>query len=335
MKRTDARSSRVRRIAVVVFVAAALLTVLFGFRTYHSFLLLRSAYAAGAPMTSSVRPWMTLSYVAATYRTPEATLIERLGLPGGTDPKTSVKSLAERAGMSPLDYTQRVQRAISNVAPDVSSVRSGEHSGWVGAVGAAALTALLTYGYPVLGLMLLLGAIGLPLPDGLATIVAGSLAAQGRMKWRWAATIAVTASVLGDVVGYGVGRMLSGAALERHGRWFGYTAARRARVETLFDQWGSLTVLLTRTLVSYLSSVVSLLAGVSHYRLTEFVVLAVIGRLMWTSAYLGLGYVIGADLETTAGFLTNLSGMLVSLAGLAGSGLVASGWSWRSPGHVV
>jgi membrane protein DedA with SNARE-associated domain len=94
-------------------------------------------------------------------------------------------------------------------------------------------------------------------------------------------------------------------------------------------------VLLTRTLVSYLSSVVSLLAGVSRYRLTEFVVLAVIGRLMWTSAYLGLGYVIGADLEATAGFLTNLSGMLVSLAGLAGSGLVASGWSWRSPGHVV
>lgn len=333
MKRRDARSNRARRIAAVLLVVAALATVLFGFRTYHSFLLLRSAYAAGAPMTSSVRPWMTLGYVAGTYRVPGATLSARLGLPAGTDPKTSLKSLAEQAGVSPLDYTGRVQRAIGNVA-DVSSVRSSEHSGWVGTIGDAALTALLTYGYPVLGLMLLLGAIGLPLPDGLATVVAGSLAAQGRMQWPWAATIVVTASVVGDLIGYGVGRMLGGAALERHGRWLGYTAGRRARVETLFDRWGSLTVLLTRTLVSYLSSVVSLLAGVSRYRLTEFMVLAMVGRVMWTAAYLGLGYAIGADLEAAAGFLANLSGLFVSSAVLAGTGLVASGWSWRSRGLV-
>jgi hypothetical protein len=52
----------------------------FGLRTYGSFMLLRSAYEAGAPMTSSIRPWMTLQYVATTYRTSNAALIERLGL---------------------------------------------------------------------------------------------------------------------------------------------------------------------------------------------------------------------------------------------------------------
>ena len=57
----------VRRIAVVVFVITALLTVLCGLRTYGSFLLLRSAYAVGVPMTSSIRPWMTLNYFAAAY----------------------------------------------------------------------------------------------------------------------------------------------------------------------------------------------------------------------------------------------------------------------------
>jgi membrane protein DedA with SNARE-associated domain len=53
--------------------------------------------------------------------------------------------------------------------------------------------------------------------------------------------------------------------------------------------------------------------------------IAVVGRVMWTSAYLGLGYVIGASLEAATGFLTNLSGFLLSLTVLAGSGLVASG----------
>ena len=44
---------------------------------------------------------------------------------------------------------------------------------------------------------------------------------------------------------------------------------------------------------------------------------------MWTSAYLGLGYVIGTDLEAAAGFLTNLSGLLVMLVLLGGSALMA------------
>jgi membrane protein DedA with SNARE-associated domain len=330
MKRRGTRSRGMRQIAVVGCLVAALPTVVFGFRAYHSFLFLRSAYAAGAPTTSSVRPWMTLRYIAAVYRTSDAALIERLGLPAGTESGVSLKSLAEREGISPLDYTQRVQRAIAKVAPDGGSDQPGEKSGRLGAIGDAALTALLTYGYAVLGLTLLLGAIGLPLPDGIATIVAGSLAAQGRMQWAWAATIVVIASVLGDVVGYGVGRILGEGVLERYGRWFGYTAMRRSRVEMLFDQWGSLMVLLTRTLVSYLSSVASLLAGLSHYRLTEFLVFAVIGRVMWTSAYLGLGYAIGGDLEAAAGFLKNVSGMLISSALLVGAGVVAFGPSFRS-----
>jgi hypothetical protein len=38
---------------------------------------------------------------------------------------------------------------------------------------------------------------------------------------------------------------------------------------------------------------------------------------------LGLGYSVGSDLEAAAGFLTNLSLFLVSLAALVASGLAA------------
>src|SRR3990172_4520002 len=222
-KQTSPRSKWVRRVAGVVFVIAALPTTLFGLRTYGSFLLLRSAYEAGAPRTSSIRPWMTLSYVAATYRTSAAALIEHLGLTSETAPNTSLKSLADQVGLSPASYPQRVQRAIADIAPHVRSDRANGNSGWLGAIGDEVLTALLVYGYPVLGVTLLLGAVGFPLPDGVATTVAGSLASQGRMDWFWAATITVTASILGDAVGYGLGRLVSRELLERHGHWFGYT----------------------------------------------------------------------------------------------------------------
>jgi membrane-associated protein len=324
-KQITPKSNRVRRMATVVFLIATVSTVFFGFRTYGSFRLLRSAYDAGAPMTSSIRAWMTLKYVAATYRTPDAALVEKLGLPSGTDPNTSLKTLADRAGVARSVYTQGVQRVIAVLMPDVRSDRTNGKSGWLGTIGDEVLTALLLYGYPVLGLTLLFGAIGLPLPDGIATTVAGSLAAQGRMDWVWAATIAVTASVLGDTVGYGLGRMLSQKFLDRHGHWLGLTATRRARVQSLFDRWGLLTVFITRTFMSYLSSIASLLAGFSRYRLPKFLATALIGRMVWTAGYFGLGFGIGADWEAATSFLTNLSILLLLLVVLIGSGVVASG----------
>jgi membrane protein DedA with SNARE-associated domain len=174
-------------------------------------------------------------------------------------------------------------------------------------------------------LTLLFGAIGFPLPDGIATTIAGSLASQGRLNWFWAASVTVAASVLGDAVGYGLGRLFSQKLLQHHGHWLGYTLARRARAQLLFDRWGLLTVFITRTFMSYLSSVASLLAGLSHYRLSKFLAIAFVGRLIWTAGYLRLGYGIGADWKAATGFLTNLSVLLLLLMVLIASGVVASG----------
>jgi len=322
----DLQSRRVRRSALVVFLLVVLPTLWLWMRTYGSFRLLRSAYQAGAPTTSSIRGWMTLGYVATTYRVSSANLKAQLGLPSATDPNISLKALAEQAGQTRPLYVQRVQRAIAAIAPAVATNHANEAPGWLGAITDQVLTALLVYGYPVLGVTLLLGAIGLPLPDGVITTVSGSLAAQGRMDWAMAAAIVVLASILGDTVGYGLGRLLGRGVLERHGHWFGYTAARHGHVQLLFERWGALTIFITRTFLSYLSSVASLLAGMSRYRVSKFLAIALAGRMMWTAAYLGLGYGIGADWEAAAGFLANLSGLIMALMVFTGSGLVASGW---------
>ena len=135
---------------------------------------------------------------------------------------------------------------------------------------------MLVYGYPVLGLTLFLGAIGVPLPDGIATAVAGSLAAQGRMDWGCDhRRRGRSASVLGDLIGYAIGRLLGREVLDRHGHWIGYTPTRRATVQALFDQWGMLTVFITRTFVSYLSSVAACIAGIAHYRLSRYLGVAI------------------------------------------------------------
>jgi len=115
------------------------------------------------------------------------------------------------------------------------------------------------------------------------------------------------------MVAYGVGRAVSEDFLARHGGWIGYSAERKHHIQSLLLKWGGVTVIISRTLTSSLSSVVSLLAGVSRYRFSHFLGFALVGRLIWTSAYLGLGYSIGNNIDAASQFLANLSGLLIAL----------------------
>jgi membrane protein DedA with SNARE-associated domain len=311
-----------RLILLTLFAIAAFAVVMFGLRTYRSFLLLRSAYELGEPDVSSVRPWMTLEYVALTYRMPGTALAERLGLPPNIDPKTTLRSLAEKQRLSPFQYIQHVQKAISELRSTSSSPSGKQTVSGPGTLGEEILAALLVYGYPVLGLTLLLGTMGAPFPSALSVVVAGSLIARGEMNWFWAGAVVVTSSASGDLAGYGLGRLFGREFLKRRGHWLGFTAARQARVDLLFQQWGILTVLLSRSLLSFLSSAVNLLAGAGRYRLRVFLLFSIVGRMIWTSAYLGLGYGFGVAIEAAADFPSSLSGLLTSLAILAGLGFM-------------
>ena len=318
---TDSRRRWWIRLLILLVAMATVATAIAGLRTWRSLTLLGSAYEAGVPQASSVRPWMTLRYVAATYRAPGAALRERLGLAPLTPPDTTLKALAARAGVSPPDYARRVQRAIAAVAAAQARPRDDEATNGFFGIGDDFVSAILVYGYPALGLTLLLGALGAPLPSGLSMIVAGSLAAQGQLRWELLATVAVAASVAGDIGGYGIGRVLGGSFLERRGHWLGLTPDRRARVERLLNRWGALGVVLSRSLVSVLSSAVNLVAGAGRYRLGAFVAFGIVGRLAWTSAYLGLGYIGSGGLEPATDVLRSLTGLLVSIALLVTSGI--------------
>jgi membrane protein DedA with SNARE-associated domain len=263
--------------------------------------------------------------VAAAYHAPEAALREQLGVPDSTSPDTTLRDLAERAQIPRPDYIERVQRAIAKAAPGPAPLRGGDAAPGLDGRGEELISAVLVYGYPALALTLFLGALGVPLPSGLLMIVAGSLAAQGRMTWLLLVAVALAASVAGDLAGYGAGRALGGEFLERRGRWIGLTRERRARVERLFERWGALSVLLSRSLVSVLSSAVNLVAGAGRYPILAFAALGVVGRIAWTSAYAGLGYAAasGLELEPAADFLRNLTGLLIALAFAVGAAFAA------------
>ena len=183
--------------SLAVIALSALASIFFGLRSYGSYLLLRSAYEAGRPQVSSLRPWMTLDHVAASYRVPLNELLPRLGLPRGhaAAMKASRRSPTGAACRVSISRAQ-VQRALGQSAPPPAPADSQSSGGLTDRI----LSALLIYGYPALALTLLLGRrSALPLPIGVAAVLAGSLAALGNLRWEWAAAIAVIASFAGDI----------------------------------------------------------------------------------------------------------------------------------------
>lgn len=70
---------------------------------------------------------------------------------------------------------------------------------------------------------------------------------------------------------------------------------------------------------------IGVIAGINRYRFTVFLTFVILGRMAWTSAYVGLGYALGGSLEAATAFLSTFTGLAVSLLVLAAAALVALG----------
>jgi membrane-associated protein len=185
----------------------------------------------------------------------------------------------------------------------------------------------MVYGYPVLGLALLLGAVGVPVPSGLTAAAAGALAAQGYLAVGQAAAVAMAGLLAGDLVGYGLGWWAGRELVERHSRWFGLSHNGMARASKLFDRWGGLSIVVTSSLMTVLSTPVNLLAGASRYRMRKYLPFDFVGRLAWTAGYLGAGFAFSESVEDVATFLGDASGFIGSV--LVVIALIAVAVRWR------
>jgi membrane-associated protein len=159
------------------------------------------------------------------------------------------------------------------------------------------LTWMTIYGPLALGLALLLGPLGLPIPTGLVVMAAGASARQGLMDWSTAVILGLVATVVGDSLSYALGRF-AGPWVERFAR--GSRAAVWERALERFRQYGGLAVYVTRVLLTALDVPTNLVAGSSRYDFKRFLVWAVAGRVTWIALYGGLGYVAGSQWQVVS-----------------------------------
>jgi membrane protein DedA with SNARE-associated domain len=172
---------------------------------------------------------------------------------------------------------------------------------------------ITTYGAGALGGLVLLAALGVPLPSTLLVLASGALIQQGVLDLPATVLLAFGGAVLGDTLSYGLGRVLRRPLRAR----FGQTAAW-GRAAAYFDQRGAPAIYLTRCLLTVLALPINWIAGSSSYPAGRFVRAAAAGELTWVVGYGSLGYLLGSQWEAAGTALSAYSGVALGLLILAG-----------------
>lgn len=177
------------------------------------------------------------------------------------------------------------------------------------------------WGYVIVGVATFLensvGA-GVIVPGETLVILGGFYSHVGNLSLPLVATVAVLGAVLGDNLGYVIGRRYGRGFLERHGRRLFVTPERLVRAERYYQAHGGKTVFLGR-FVPVARSLGCIVAGVAGMSWRRFFGYDVVGAAIWGVGHTVLGWAIGASYERWQRYLTPIGlGILALLLILVG-----------------
>jgi len=163
-----------------------------------------------------------------------------------------------------------------------------------------------TFGYPLLFALVAAESSGVPIPGETALITAAVLASQGKMEIALVIPIAALAAIVGDNIGYQIGRRGGRWLLQRPGRFQRQRLEVLALGEPFFERHGPKAVFFGRFLLG-LRVWASWLAGATRMRWRAFFFWNALGGICWAT---GIGLL--------AYFAGNAAGNAVSTFGLYG-----------------
>jgi membrane protein DedA with SNARE-associated domain len=170
------------------------------------------------------------------------------------------------------------------------------------------------YGYFVVFFGILLENAGIPVPGETILLAGAALSRFGRLSIVSVVAIAMTAAVLGDNIGFFIGRRGGRRLLERHGRVFGLTKRRLEQFDAFFARHGAKTVFVAR-FVTGLRVVGAVLAGASTLPWGRFLIFNAAGAVAWACTFGAVGYALGYSWETLERWIGHLGlALLVVLA---------------------
>lgn len=154
---------------------------------------------------------------------------------------------------------------------------------------------LAHWGYLALFLLVVLGNIGLPVPEETILVLAGYMCWRGELNVLIVLVIAIVSAVGGDNVGYWLGHRWGKATLQRHAGWLLGHPDRLTMMQDFVAKRGALAVFIAR-FVPGLRFMAGPLAGALGMPFPRFFVANLLGAVTYVPIVVGLGYGIGYGL---------------------------------------
>jgi len=151
--------------------------------------------------------------------------------------------------------------------------------------------------------------VGLLVPGESLVIFSGFLAAQGLLDLGDLIVVVAAGAILGDSIGYELGRRLGRPWLLRYGHWVGLRTEQLERVDGFFTRHGGTTVFFGRFL-GFLRALAPFVAGSSRMPYRQFLPYNVLGGLLWALSCVALGYVCGASWQAAERWIGRVSTIL-------------------------
>lgn len=163
------------------------------------------------------------------------------------------------------------------------------------------------HGYWVVFLIVMLESAGVPLPGETVLILASAYAgATGELNLSLVIACAAAGAIIGDNIGFWVGRTYGAKFLLRYGKFVHLSESRLRLGQYLFEKHGAKIVFFGR-FVAFLRVFAALLAGVNKYEWPQFLFFNAAGGIVWALVF-GIGaFLFGDSIHHVSGPLGALA----------------------------
>jgi membrane protein DedA with SNARE-associated domain len=179
------------------------------------------------------------------------------------------------------------------------------------------------YGYLAVGALITLEDFGVPTPGETVLVAAAVYAGAGRLNIIAVVVIAVAAAVVGDNIGYAIGRLGGRRLVERFGRYLLITPQRLDTAQRFFCRHGGKVVTIAR-FVEGLRQANGIIAGITEMPWRQFLAFNLLGAALWVGVWASLGDLAGAHIGAIYAQIHRYQ--LYALAGLVVFGVVLVLW---------
>lgn len=181
------------------------------------------------------------------------------------------------------------------------------------------------YGYLAVFGAVMLEDFGLPVPGETALIVGAVFASQGQLNIVLVLFLGWLGAVIGDNIGYAIGRFGGRKLVIRYGKFVLIRGKRLERAESFFSEYGAVVVVVAR-FIEILRQLNGLVAGTMRMRWWRFLLFNMIGAALWIGLWGTIFYFLGEDLgNIISRYPTDIAVVGVGVAVIA----IALYWSLR------